>query len=159
MPFFLCFHRYSRFYCYFLSANSALGKGAARKRAAKESYIIFAAQFAAHSRKAEYRPAAIPLPQGEYSKKHGKSRAFFTNRARQSPAHAFSFFTITYYFQGRKGVFGEEIKIKAPKTCAFGMSMPQVRTLSLRPKSRIRPHESRKVGILCGFSNMTCCRR
>lgn len=72
MPFFLCFHRYSRFYCYFLSANSALGKGAARKRAAKESYIIFAAQFAAHSRKAEYRPAAIPLPQGEYSKKHGK---------------------------------------------------------------------------------------
>lgn len=120
MPFFLCFHRYSRFYCYFLSANSALGKGAARKRAAKESYIIFAAQFAAHSRKAEYRPAAIPLPQGEYSKKHGKSQAFFTNRARQSPAHAFSFFTITYYFQGRKGVFGEEIKIKAPKTCAFG---------------------------------------
>ena len=62
----------------------------------------------------------IALPQGEYSKKHGKSRAFFTNRARQSPAHAFSFFTITYYFQGRKGVFGEEIKIKAPKTCAFG---------------------------------------
>ena len=120
MPFFLYFHRYSRFYCYFLSANSALGKGAARKRAAKESDIIFAAQFAAHSRKAEYRPAAIPLPQGEYSKKHGKSRAFFTNRARQSPAHAFSFFTITYYFQGRKGVFGEEIKIKAPKTCAFG---------------------------------------
>lgn len=90
----------------FLSANSALGKEAARKRAVKESDIIFAAQFAAHSRKAEYRPAAIPLPQGEYSKKHGKSRAFFTNRARQSPAHAFSFFTITYYFQGRKGVFG-----------------------------------------------------
>lgn len=118
--FFLCFHRCPRFYCYFLSANSALGKEAARKRAAKESDIIFAAQFAAHSRKAEYRPAAIPLPQGEYSKKHGKSRAFFTNRARQSPAHAFSFFTITYYFQGRKGVFGEEIKIKAPKTCAFG---------------------------------------
>lgn len=100
----------------FLSANSALGKEAARKRAVKESDIIFAA----HSRKAEYRPAAIPLPQGEYSKKHGKSRAFFTNRARQSPVHAFSFFTITYYFQGRKGVFGEEIKIKAPKTCAFG---------------------------------------
>lgn len=124
MPFFLCFHRCSCFYCYFLSANSALGKEAARKRAVKESDIIFAAQFAAqfaaHSRKAEYRPAAIPLPQGEYSKKHGKSRAFFTNRARQSPAHAFSFFTITYYFQGRKGVFGEEIKIKAPKTCAFG---------------------------------------
>lgn len=95
MPFFLCFHRCSCFYCYFLSANSALGKEAARKRAVKESDIIFAAQFAAHSRKAEYRPAAIPLPQGEYSKKHGKSRAFFTNRARQSPAHAFSFFTIT----------------------------------------------------------------
>lgn len=56
----------------FLSANSALGKEAARKRAVKESDIIFAAQFAAHSRKAEYRPAAIPLPQGEYSKKHGK---------------------------------------------------------------------------------------
>lgn len=63
MPFFLCFHRCSCFYCYFLSANSALGKEAARKRAAKESDIIFAAQFAAHSRKAEYRPAAIPLPQ------------------------------------------------------------------------------------------------
>lgn len=123
MPFFLCFHRYSCFYCYFLSANSASGKEAVRKRAVKESDIIFAA----HSRKAnitrrkaEYPIAAIPLPQGEYSKKHGKSRAFFTNRARQSPAHAFSFFTITYYFQGRKGVFGEEIKIKAPKTCAFG---------------------------------------
>lgn len=61
MPFFLCFHRYSCFYCYFLSANSALGKGSVRKRAVKESDIIFAA----HSRKAEYRPAAIPLPQGE----------------------------------------------------------------------------------------------
>lgn len=123
MPFFLCFHRYSRFYCYFLSANSALGKGAARKRAVKESDIIFSShphEANITRRKAEYRPAAIPLPQGEYSKKHGKSRAFFTNRARQSPAHTFSFFTITYYFQGRKGVFGEEIKIKAPKTCAFG---------------------------------------
>lgn len=123
MPFFLCFHRCPRFYCYFLSANSASGKGAVRKRAAKESYIIFSShprEANITRRKAEYRPAAIPLPQGEYSKKHGKSRAFFTNRARQSPAHAFSFFTITYYFQGRKGVFGEEIKIKAPKTCAFG---------------------------------------
>ena len=29
--------------------------------------------------------------------------------------------------------------------------MPQVRILSLRPKLRIRPHESRKVGMLCGF--------
>ena len=142
MPFFLCFHRCSCFYCYFLSANSALGKEAARKRAVKESDIIFAAQFAAHSRKAEYRPAAIPLPQGEYSKKHGKSRAFFTNRARQSPAHAFSFFTITYYFQGRKGVFGEEIKIKAPKTCAFG-SIDGVRTARKRkPPKTLQP---------CGF--------
>ena len=105
MPFFLCFHRCSCFYCYFLSANSALGKEAARKRAVKESDIIFAAQFAAHSRKAEYRPAAIPLPQGEYSKKHGKSRAFFTNRARQSLAEYF--FTFHYYLllPIPKGVF------------------------------------------------------
>ena len=32
------------------------------------------------------------------------------------------------------------------------MRGPQVRILSLRPKSRIRPHESRKVGVLCGFN-------